>query len=77
MLGVKRLWPAAKRRDHRLARPGAVTDLTGVIAIGAGVSHTCALLSTGTVECWGWNNNGELGNGTTTDSLVPANIIGL
>ena len=34
------------------------------ISTAIGISGTCALLSDGTVKCWGANNNGELGNGT-------------
>ena len=46
-------------------------------ALGAAISDiapgylgTCVLLTGGGVECWGYNGEGELGDGSTTDSLV-------
>ncbi len=49
----------------------------GVKAVGAGMPHSCAVMTSGTVKCWGWNSSGELGDGTTTKRPTPVDVIGL
>ena len=45
--------------------------LTGAQSIAAGTSHTCAVLATGGVRCWGNNAEGELGDGSTEHRRTP------
>ena len=57
------------------SEPKDVVGLSsGVTAIGVGLQHACALLSDGTVKCWGQNSDGRLGDGTTTARATPVAV---
>lgn len=63
--------------------PGATGSTTipnisgSTVAIAAGNGFACALISDGSVKCWGRNSGGQLGDGATADSATPVTPSGL
>ena len=45
------------------AHDAAANPMAGVVSIAAVGDHTCAIMTTSSVRCWGHNNDGQLGNG--------------
>ncbi len=58
----------------RRTRTTNVVGLTGVIDLVAGEEHTCAIVANGAVRCWGRNQYGQLGDGTTTNRSTPVPV---
>jgi alpha-tubulin suppressor-like RCC1 family protein len=64
--------------------PGPVSGSHTYSAITAGANsatpsvprHTCALTTSGAAMCWGSNNNGQLGDGTSTLRTTPTAVVG-
>ena len=61
-IAVNRPVPVAAPADVTLSKPAA------------GESHTCAIGSDDRTYCWGWNESGQLGDGTTTDQPTPVAV---
>ncbi|MBS0659772.1 MAG: hypothetical protein JSR82_16145 [Verrucomicrobia bacterium] len=57
-----------------VANTGALAGKT-VVAIAAGYDHTLALCSDGTLVAWGFNGNGQLGDGTVVSKTAPVAVI--
>jgi alpha-tubulin suppressor-like RCC1 family protein len=49
----------------------------GDFQVGVGLDHTCAIKQDGSLWCWGHNEHGQLGDGTTVDSPLPVQVTGL
>jgi hypothetical protein len=76
--GVNRYGQLGDGTEHGRSTPTAVSDLgTGVVSVSAGKYHTCALTDAGGVRCWGYNGEGELGDGTRHDRSTATRVLGL
>ena len=73
VIHLRAMWCATSLR-RKLSSPRASA---GVSIIESGWWHTCALLTVGTVNCWGYNLYGQLGTGDTTNRLTPTAVVGL
>lgn len=71
--------PSNSKVPVRVSDPEAPDQpFTNLLAVTAGGSRTCAIRGTqlpGKVFCWGWNPNGQLGDGTDTDRKLPAAVL--
>lgn len=52
------------------------TQAPAFIQLSAGNQHTCGVATDNRAYCWGWNSDGQLGDGTTTNRLTPVAIGG-
>jgi cysteine-rich repeat protein len=59
--------------------PTAVGGLTTAASLGIANMgyHSCAVLTNGTANCWGYNTNGQLGDNTVLNRKLPGAVLGL
>lgn len=51
---------------YGLSIPTPVSAISGAKAVSSGFLHTCALIGDGSIRCWGYDRDGELGTGSVT-----------
>ena len=57
--------------------PVIVSGISNATKITNGYRHACAILDNKSVQCWGRNNQGQLGDGTFVDRNVPTAVTGV
>ncbi len=64
-------------QEKKGGNPAPVVGISDAVDLTLGFFHTCAVLRDTTVRCWGMNDAGQLGDGTTHDSNKPLVVPGL
>jgi alpha-tubulin suppressor-like RCC1 family protein len=57
--------------------PNTIHELKNAIQIASGGEHSCALLITKMIYCWGLNQSGQLGDGTQVSRTSPVRVVNL
>lgn len=77
-LGYSAFWNTYLGDNELPTAAGDVSTGGHVLQVSAGGNHTCVLLATGDVKCWGYGGYGQLGNANSGNLIAPpANVVNL
>lgn len=79
--GALKCWGSSRIGDGTTALRRTPTDITGLAAgvqsVAVSSTAKCAIVTGGALKCWGSNTYGTVGDGTTTERLIPTDVSGM
>ena len=60
--------------ERLVPTPVATLAAGDAVAVTTGFQHSCILTPAGGIRCWGRNDEGQLGNASTVDSVAPVTV---
>lgn len=75
--GAVRCGPSFERTEEESGLSEVFGLQSDIVDLSVAETHACAVRAGGTVRCWGKNDHGQLGNGTTLDSKAPVIVNGI
>src|SRR5688572_14230829 len=76
VVALSLLAPTRAGGQQAPAEPGTPeAALAGITQLTAGGNHTCALMTSGQVRCWGQNYDGEIGTGQVNDPAQDVSVV--
>ena len=75
--GTVNCWGRDYMTASNMTTPAPVAGVEGASSVSSGIRYNCALQTLGTIVCWGDDGYGQLGDGTTNDSIQPVQVVGI
>jgi alpha-tubulin suppressor-like RCC1 family protein len=70
-------WGSPQKPPTQVLDGTTGSPFRSVTSVSAGSDHSCAIVSGGSIWCWGNNSNGQLGDATTTARAFPVKVLDL
>jgi alpha-tubulin suppressor-like RCC1 family protein len=72
----------SRTKPYGVSSPVQVDAVSNAVSLSAGFLNTCVLISGGSIDCWGYNHDGQVGNGEVNHarpytSPLPTRVVGI